>query len=112
MPLTVAEARAMLLEFPGSVEAPHFDRFAYRAGGPIFATLGPHDGTVNLRYTPEQQAEASAAHPGAVAPVPGGWGRMGYTTVKLPAVERELFAVLVQVAWEGAAAKRLRRRRG
>lgn len=111
MSLSVADARTLLLAQPGSVESPHFDRFAYRAKGPIFATLGPHDATVNLRYTPEEQAAACAAHPGAVVPVPGGWGRMGYTTVRLADIERETFETLLQRAWEGAAAKRLKRKR-
>ena len=65
----------------GTTEAPHFDRTAFKVAR-IYATL-PSDGkTVNLLFSPDDQELWCRLLPAAFAPVPGGWGRMGYTTAQ------------------------------
>lgn len=86
--------RALCLGLEGATEAPHFDRVAFRARK-IFATLPPDGHTANLLLVPELQSAIVEAMPHAFSPVPGGWGRMGYTTVDLRvASEAELLPVL------------------
>ena len=86
--------RALCLALEGTTAAPHFDRTAFRARK-IFATLPPDGRSANLLLVPELQAAIVESLPHAFTPVPGGWGRMGYTTVDLSRVtEAELTPVL------------------
>lgn len=93
--ITAARFRQLALSFEGTIEVPHMDRAAFRTKRRIFATL-PQDGeTANLLLDLDLQGAVCEMRPEAFAPVPGGWGRMGYTTVRLDAVsEVDLIRVL------------------
>jgi hypothetical protein len=41
--MTVDEFRSLALGFPGTVESAHMNHPDFRAGGRIFATLGPDE---------------------------------------------------------------------
>ncbi len=83
MPVTAARFRKLALSLEGAVEVPHMDRAAFRTKKRIFATLAADEKSANLALDAELQAAVCEAVPGAFAPVPGGWGRMGFTTVDL-----------------------------
>ncbi|MFO0710914.1 MAG: hypothetical protein U0353_13800 [Sandaracinus sp.] len=92
--ITPRRFAAMCLALEGTTSAPHFDRTAYRARK-IFATVPPDGRSANLLLVPDLQSAVVDAMPHAFQPVPGGWGRMGYTTVDLTkATETELAPVL------------------
>lgn len=84
--ITAARFRTLALSFEGAVEVPHFDRAAFRTKQRIFATLPPDGASANLLLDLDLQEALCEALPDAFTPVPGGWGRMGYTTVNLRAV--------------------------
>jgi hypothetical protein len=93
--ITAARFKQLCLSLEGTSEVPHFDRLAYRTKRKIFATLPPDGETANLLLVAELQAAVVEELPHAFQPVPGGWGRMGYTTVDLAKVtEAELLPVL------------------
>lgn len=93
--ITAARFKQLCLSLEGTIEAPHFDRLAYRTKRKIYATLPPDGNTANLLLVPELQAAVVESLPHAFEPVPGGWGRMGYTTVDFAKVtEGELGPVL------------------
>ncbi len=104
-----ATLRRLALALPGTTEAPHFDRTAFRART-IFATLAPDGHTANLKLTPEEQEFRCTLAPHAFAPVPGGWGRMGYTTVTLAALAEDELAAALLAAHANATRKPPRRR--
>jgi len=98
---TSDEVRRIALSLEGTVEVPHMDRRAFRVAR-IYATLPPDGRTVNLLLTPDEQGIVCDARPEAFAKVPGGWGRMGFTTATLDALGvAELEDALV-TAWEHA----------
>lgn len=107
MPVLPSETRALALALPGTTEAPHFSRIAFRVGGKVFATLNPHGDDLNLMLTPELQAEIIADWPVITAPVAGGWGRMGATTVHLDRANAEETAALLKRSWVRRAPARL-----
>lgn len=95
--VSAARFRELALSFEGALEAPHFDRAAFRTQRRIFATLPPDGASANLSLELELQEAVCEALPEAFAPVPGGWGRMGYTTVNLRAVsEADLMRALTE----------------
>ncbi len=105
--VTPSEARVLALALPGTSEAPHFTRIAFRVGGKVFATLNPHGDDLNLMLTPELQAEVLAEWPAITAPVAGGWGRMGATTVHLDRATVEEATTLLRRSWVRRAPARL-----
>ncbi len=104
-----ATLRRLALALPGTTEAPHFDRTAFRART-IFATLPPDGRTANLKLTPEEQEFRCTLAPHAFAPVPGAWGRQGYTTVTLAQVTEDELAAALLAAHQTASRKPPRRR--
>lgn len=93
--VTPERFQQLCLALEGTSEVPHFDRRAYRTKRKMFATLPPDGRTANLLLVPELQTAVVETLPHAFKPVPGGWGRMGYTTVDLAEVtEEELVRVL------------------
>jgi hypothetical protein len=95
--VTARRFRAIALSFEGALEVPHFDRAAFRTKRRIFATLPPDGASANLMLDREVQEAVCEALPGSFAPVPGGWGRMGATTVNLRTVsEADLTRALTE----------------
>ncbi|WP_236519342.1 MmcQ/YjbR family DNA-binding protein [Sandaracinus amylolyticus] len=83
--------RELALSLEGAYEVEHFDRAAFRTKRRIFATLPPDAASANLMFDADTQEAICEALPDSFAPVPGGWGRMGATTVNLRTVsERDL----------------------
>jgi hypothetical protein len=73
----------------------------FRVGGRIFATLASaKQGLGNLMLTPEQQAEFVQELPEVFLPIPGGWGRMGATHIRLAAADEDLLAGALRTAWK------------
>jgi hypothetical protein len=104
--LTAARARKLLLGLANVSEAPHFDRMAFRTPRRIFATLAGDGGDVNFMFDPFEQEMFCEMAPRALAPVPGGWGRMGATRCDLKEVEQATFVAASEAAHARASAPR------
>jgi len=73
----------------------------FRVGGRIFATLASQSqGYGNLMLTPGQQADFVAEQPDIFLPIPGGWGRMGATHIRLAAATEDLLTGALRTAWK------------
>lgn len=95
--VSAARFRELALSFEGVIEVPHTDRAAFRTTRRIFATVPPDGASANLLLDLDLQEAVCEMLPKAFAPVPGGWGRMGYTTVNLRAVsEADLMRALTE----------------
>jgi hypothetical protein len=95
----------MALALPGTTEAPHFDRAAFRTTVRIFATLHEESesGIANLKLSPDDQAQFCTASGGTVFPVPNKWGEQGWTSFPLREVSRGLLGDALAVAHEQAS---------
>ena len=72
----------------------------FRVGGRIFATLASEkQGYGNLMLTPEQQASFVGELPDVFLPIPGGWGRMGSTHIRLAAASEDVLTGALRTAW-------------
>jgi hypothetical protein len=107
--LSAARARKLLLRFDDVSEAPHFDRAAFRTPRRIFATLAGDGRDVNFMFDPLAQETFCEMAPHALAPVPGGWGRMGWTRCDLKKVAEPLFLAASETAHERASQPRKKR---
>ena len=110
MPVSATRVRKLLLGLANVSEAPHFDRTAFRTPRRIFATLAGTGGDVNFMFDAFQQETFCEMAPAALAPVPGGWGRMGATRCDLKKVDEATFTAAAVAAHERASVPPDRRR--
>lgn len=104
--------KELAASFAGTSVVPHMDRIAFRTTRKIFATLPPDERTANLLLDATLQEAAMEARPKAFSPVPGGWGRMGYTVVDLSAVDEiDLMRVLTEAHALASEKKASRKKR-
>jgi hypothetical protein len=101
--------RSLALSLPEALESAHMNHPDFRVGGKIFATLGPDEAWGMVKLTPEQQARVVRDKPKMFAPVNGGWGRRGATTVHLAAATKAAVRPALFDAWRNVAPKKLAR---
>lgn len=78
----------------------------FRVGGRIFATLAAQSrGFGNLMLSCEQQAAFIEELPAVFEPIPGGWGRMGMTHIRLAKANKEVLEGALKAAWQLRVAK-------
>lgn len=99
--MTPTDFRRIALSMESAEEGSHMGSADFRVGGHIFATLAAEkQGFGNLMLTPEQQAAFVDEAPEVFLPVPGGWGRMGATHVRLAKANEDLLQGALHTAWE------------
>ena len=110
--LGAEDVRRLALALPEAVEQDHHGMPSFRVAGKIFATLRDGPPRLMVKLDPEDQHNLCEAHPEAIEPVPGGWGRRGSTFVRYDVVDEDLAAMLLSLAWARVAPKRLREGEG
>jgi hypothetical protein len=101
---TAKDLRRIALSLEGTSEAPHFDRAAFKVAR-IYATLAADGRTANLKLSPDEQEFKCMLAPEAFAPVPGGWGKQGWTTARLSALSAAELGDVLETAWRHALPK-------
>ncbi len=97
--------RRIAMSLEGTSEAPHFDRTAFKATR-IYATLAADGLTANVKFLPEEQAFKCMMAPQAFAPVANAWGRQGWTTISLAAIDVSELRGALETAWRHATRKK------
>jgi hypothetical protein len=98
--MKISDFRRIALRLPGAEEGSHLGAADFRVGGRIFATLASQkQGYGNLMLSLEQQAGFAAEQPEVFLPVPGGWGRMGATHIRLAAASEDVLTGALRAAW-------------
>jgi hypothetical protein len=99
--MNIHDFRRIALNFPGTEESSHMDSPDFRVGGHIFATLASaKQGYGNLMLTPAQQRSFVEELPELFLPVPGGWGRMGSTHIRLAVASEDILSGALHTAWK------------
>ena len=99
--MTAADFRRIALSLDGVEEDSHAGLPTFRLGGRRFASLASQaEGYGNLMLTPEQQAEFVREAPEIFLPIPGGWGRMGHTHIRLAAASEDVMTGALRTAWK------------
>jgi len=81
----------MALSFPGTRQAPHFERTGFKVMGKrMFATYLAKDNTANIFLRPDEQRVFCKMNVGNIYPVPNKWGEKGATTFELSKVPKEI----------------------
>ena len=114
--MTPADFRRIALSLEGVEEVSHAGLPAFLVGGRRFASLASQaDGYGNLTLTLEHQAAFLEEAPEIFLPIPGGFGRMGHTHIRLAAANEDILTGALRTAWKlriEKNAKRTQERRG
>jgi hypothetical protein len=110
MAVTAKRARTLALSFEGASAYPHFDRIAFRTERRTFATLALDGVDLNFMCDLVEQQRLCELAPQAIAPVPGGWGRMGWTRIDLKKIDSATFTTVLKAAYARANAPRTRKK--
>src|SRR5690348_1421780 len=109
--MTPADFRRIALSLQGAEEVSHAGLPAFRVGGCRFASLASQaEGYGNLTLTLEHQAAFVAEAPEIFLPIPGGFGRMGHTHIRLAAANEDILTGALQTAWKLRTEKNARKR--
>ena len=99
--MNAADFRRIALSLEAVEEYSHAGLPAFRAGGRKFASLAAQaEGYGNLMLTPEQQAVFVEEAPGIFLPIPGGFGKMGHTHIRLAAAGEDVLTGALRTAWK------------
>ena len=102
--MSASHFRRTALALPGAVEGAHQRTADFRVGKRIFATLGYPDDTWGMvKLTQAQQSMLVDAEPEIFRPVPGGWGKQGYTNVRLAKADATTLKSALAMAWKNVA---------
>jgi hypothetical protein len=102
---SATQVRRIALGLEGTTEAPHFDRTAFKVAR-IYATLAADGRSLNLGLKPDEQEFKCMAAPDVFTPVPGGWGRHGWTTISLTKIGTPELKQSLEMAWRHALPKK------
>ncbi len=99
--MTAADFRSIALSLNGVEEYSHSGSPAFRVGGRKFASLASKaEGYGNLMLMLEQQAAFVEEAPEIFLPIPGGWGKMGHTHIRLAAASEDVLTGALRTAWK------------
>ena len=99
--MNAADFRRIALSLEGVEEYSHAGLPAFRVGGRKFASLASQaDGYGNLMLTLEQQAAFVDEAPEIFLPIPGGWGKVGHTHIRLAAASEDVLTGALRSAWK------------
>ena len=101
--------RQLALSFADVIEAPHFDKAAFKANKKIFATLQEEKNIAMIKLSPADQYVFCSADKSAIYPVPGGWGLKGATYIDLKKVKKALLKEMLAIAYKSVTTKPLKK---
>ncbi len=105
--IEIETVRKLALEFEEAVEQPHFEKISFRVRKKIFATVDTEKKTVTLKFSTADQSAFSAFDDSVIYPVPGGWGRHGWTIVELVKVAKDMFEDALTTSYCTVAPRKL-----
>jgi hypothetical protein len=99
--MTPSDFRRIALSLEGVEEVSHAGLPAFRVGGRRFASLASQaEGYGNLTLTLDHQAAFVEEAPEIFLPIPGGWGRMGHTHIRLAPANEDILTGALRTAWK------------
>lgn len=106
--MTTSLFRALALALPTAEEKSHFGKADFRVKDKIFAGFN-NKGMAYVKLSPAQQEFLIASEPDVISPIPGGWGRKGWTLVNQALADEVALKSVLTMAWKNVAPKKLQR---
>ena len=103
---TENDFRNLALALPETEEKSHFGKADFRVRNKIYGGFTAL-GHAYVKLDAEQQELACASEAKCVRPIPGGWGKKGWTEIDHAIADQTLLKSLLQMAWTNVAPKSL-----
>lgn len=104
---SISTARQMALSLPEVEEKSHFEKPDFRVKNKVFAVLHEDKKTMVVKLTLLDQSVFCAFDETIIYPVPGGWGKQGWTTINLTTIKKAMLQDVLTTAWKTVATKSL-----
>ncbi len=95
------------LSLEEAVKLPHFEKISFRVNKKIFATLDLKNKRACLKLNSLDQSVFSDFDPQHIYPVPGAWGKKGFTFFELAHIRKDLLKDALATAFCEVAPQRL-----
>ncbi|HEY5748566.1 MAG TPA: MmcQ/YjbR family DNA-binding protein [Chryseolinea sp.] len=105
--VTLQEVEAWALALPEAEQQPHFEKASFRVKKKIFATLDTVKKKAVVKLSAVDQSVFSKYDPAVIYPVPGAWGRQGWTAIELNKVRKTMFKDALYTSYANVAPKAL-----
>jgi hypothetical protein len=105
--VSLDDARKVALSFPEAEEKKHFEKPDFRVKNKIFAVLHLDKNSMVVKLSVIDQSVFCAFNDTVIYPVPGGWGRQGWTIINLKKVRKAMFLDALTTAWKTVAPPKL-----
>lgn len=101
--ISLASARQLALTLPEAEEKSHFEKPDFRIGNKVFAVLHVDKKVMVVKLSLIDQSVFCAFDATVIYPVPGGWGRQGWTMINLKKVKKAMLIDALATAWKTVA---------
>lgn len=101
--ITLNLARQLALSLPEVDEKSHFEKPDFRVKNKVFAVLHTHQSRMVVKLSLVDQSVFCAFDPTIIYPVPGGWGRQGWTMIDLKKIKKSMLLDALATAWKTVA---------
>ena len=105
--ITIEEIRSYITYLPETEEHPHFEKVSFRIKKKIFTTIDTKKGVLVAKLTLADQSVFSAFDKAIIYPVPGAWGKHGWTMINMKQVRKNMCKDVIQCAYGTTAPKTL-----
>ncbi len=105
--VSIENFKQLALSFDEAQELPHFEKTSFRINKKIFATLDIVKKRACLKFTEIDQSVFGAFDKSVIYPVPGAWGKKGFTYVELQKVRTDMLKDALTVSYCTVAPKKL-----
>ena len=110
--VTNNEVVTWALTLPEAVQQPHFEKASFRVKKKIFATLDTLKKRVVVKLSEVDQSVFCKYDAEIIYPVPGGWGKQGWTIIELKKVRKTMFKDALLTSYCLVAPKNLAQQAG
>jgi predicted DNA-binding protein (MmcQ/YjbR family) len=98
--VTGQEAEQWALALPDVIQLPHFEKTSFRIKKKIFATLDVKSKRLVVKLSEIDQSVFCSYDSAIVYPVPGAWGKQGYTMIELSKIKKTLCRDALRTSYE------------
>jgi len=103
--VSIKTFHSLAMAFEEAEVSTHFEKISFRIKKKIFATFDLKNNRACLKLSAVDQSVFSACDKAIIYPVPGAWGKQGWTFVELKKVRKDLFKDALTCAYCEVAPK-------
>ena len=98
--VSTTEIRKIALDLPEAVEQPHFEKTSFRVKKRIFLTFDKKNNKAVVKLSEADQSIFCDTNKAIVYPVPGAWGKRGWTIIETKKIKKIVFIAMLRASFD------------